>query len=84
VLSLFEDSRVAMWVVFSDVWNAVVEELRSIDLVSNGERDNLLFVHLDLDPSIEVGSLVFLGGGGGRVAGGRVCLFSCGAGLVFV
>lgn len=44
-----------MWLVFSDVWNAIVEELRSIDLVSNFERDNLLFVHLDIDSSIEVG-----------------------------
>jgi hypothetical protein len=43
-----------MWLVFSDVWNAIVEELRSVDLVSDGERDNLTFVHLDIDPSIEV------------------------------
>lgn len=53
-LSYFEDNRVAMWLVFSDVWNAIVEELRAIDLVSNTERDNLVFVHLDIDSSIEV------------------------------
>lgn len=53
-LGYFEDNRVAMWLVFSDVWNAIVEELRSIDLISNTERDNLLFVHLDIDSSIEV------------------------------
>ncbi|KAL4451723.1 hypothetical protein ABPG75_007385 [Micractinium tetrahymenae] len=53
-LGYFEDNRVAMWLVFSDVWNAIVEELRSIDLVSNTERDNLLFVHLDIDSSIEI------------------------------
>ncbi len=44
----------AMWLVFSDVWNAIVEELRAIDLISNTERDNLVFVHLDIDSSIEV------------------------------
>jgi hypothetical protein len=55
VLTYFEDSRVAMWLVFSDVWNAIVEELRAMDLVSDGERDNLVFVHLDIDQSIEVG-----------------------------
>lgn len=54
VLTYFEDNRVAMWLVFSDVWNAVVEELRAVDVVSDEERDNLLFVHLDIDPSIEV------------------------------
>lgn len=32
----------------------VVEELRSVDLVSDSERDNLLFVHLDIDPSLEI------------------------------
>ena len=57
MLTYFEDSRVAMWLVFSDVWNAIVEELRAMDLVSDGERDNLLFVHLDIDQSIEVGGL---------------------------
>ncbi|PSC69540.1 Callose synthase 5 [Micractinium conductrix] len=53
-LAYFEDNRVAMWLVFSDVWNAIVEELRSIDHVSDYERDNLVFVHLDIDPSIEI------------------------------
>lgn len=32
----------------------IVEELRAMDLVSDGERDNLLFVHLDIDPSLEI------------------------------
>ena len=32
----------------------IVEELRDMDLVSDGERDNLLFVHLDIDPSLEI------------------------------
>ncbi|EFN56001.1 hypothetical protein CHLNCDRAFT_145389 [Chlorella variabilis] len=54
VLTYFEDNRVAMWLVFSDVWNAIVEELRAVDLVCDGERDNLLFVHLDIDPTIEI------------------------------
>lgn len=53
VLKYFEDSRVAMWLVFSDVWNACVEELRAVDLISDAERDNLVFVHLDIDPSIQ-------------------------------
>lgn len=53
-LGYFEDDRVAMWLVFSDVWNAIVEELRSVDLVSSVERDNLVFVHLDIDSSIEI------------------------------
>ena len=62
MLSIFDDSRVAMWLIFSDVWNAIVEELRSVDLVSDGERDNLVFVHLDIDPSIEVRRWRGLGG----------------------
>lgn len=31
-----------------------MEELRDVDLVSDAERDNLLFVHLDIDPSLEI------------------------------
>ena len=56
-----------MWLVFSDVWNAVVEELRAVDVVSDEERDNLVFVHLDIDPTIEVlgFSCVRVGGLGG-------------------
>lgn len=46
--------RVAMWLVFSDVWNAIVEELRSVDLLSEGEKRNLSFVHLPIDDSIQV------------------------------
>ncbi len=41
--------------MFSDVWNAIVEELRAVDLVSDSERDNLCFVHLDIDETIVVG-----------------------------
>ncbi|KAL6774638.1 GSL1 [Auxenochlorella protothecoides x Auxenochlorella symbiontica] len=41
------------WVLFSDVWNEVVAELREVDLISNAERDNLVFVHLDLEPGVE-------------------------------
>lgn len=39
----------------------VVEELRGIDLVSDSERDNLIFVHLDIDETIEVGVWRFRG-----------------------
>ena len=46
--------------MFSDVWNAVVEELRAVDLVSDSERDNLCFVHLDIDETIEVGTACLL------------------------
>ncbi|KAK2080835.1 hypothetical protein QBZ16_000689 [Prototheca wickerhamii] len=42
------------WLLFSDVWNSVVEELREIDLISNAERDNLVFVQVESDPSIAV------------------------------
>jgi hypothetical protein len=44
----------AVLVFFRQVWNAVVEELRAVDVVNDGERDNLVFVHLDIDPSIEI------------------------------
>jgi hypothetical protein len=45
---------VAEWLVFSDVWNAIVDELRTVDLISDGEQRNLSFVHLPFDDSIEV------------------------------
>jgi hypothetical protein len=45
---------VAQWLVFSDVWNAIVDELRTVDLVSDGEQRNLSFVHLPIDDSIQV------------------------------
>ena len=46
--------RVAQWLVFSDVWNAIVDELRTVDLISDGEQRNLSFVHLPIDDSIQV------------------------------
>ena len=39
--------------MFSDIWNGIVKELREGDLISNAERDNMLFVHLVIDPSIK-------------------------------
>jgi hypothetical protein len=48
---------VAQWLVFSDVWNAIVDELRTVDLISDGEQRNLSFVHLPIDDSIQVPSL---------------------------
>lgn len=43
-----------MWLVFSDTWNAILDELRSIDLLSERERRNLIFLHLPIDDTIEV------------------------------
>ena len=45
---------VAKLLVFSDTWNAIVEELRSVDLLSMKELRNLVFQHLPIDDSIEV------------------------------
>lgn len=45
---------VSAWTVFSDIWNGIVEELREVDLISNAERDNLIFVHLDADASVKI------------------------------
>ena len=43
----FLDVRSRRWVNFSTVWNAIVQSLRDGDLLSNGERDILLFQHFD-------------------------------------
>lgn len=56
LIAYLNDDQVASWLVFSDAWNAIVDELRSIDLVCNAERDNLQFVHLDIDATIKVSS----------------------------
>ena len=45
---------VAMWLVFSDTWNAIVDELRGVDLLSERERRNLIFLHLPIDDTVEV------------------------------
>ena len=50
----------AQWLVFSDVWNAIVDELRTVDLISDGEQRNLSFVHLPIDDSIQVLSCMAL------------------------
>ena len=55
--------RVAQWLVFSDVWNAIVDELRSVDLLSETERRNLSFVHLPIDDSIQARCSPLLRGG---------------------
>ncbi len=33
----------ADWGAFASIWNAIVEDLRSTDLISNTERDRLSF-----------------------------------------
>lgn len=45
---------VAKLLVFSDTWNAIVEELHIVDLLSKKELRNLVFQHLPIDDSIEV------------------------------
>lgn len=45
---------VAKALVFSDTWNAIVEELHIVDLLSKKELRNLVFQHLPIDDSIEV------------------------------
>ncbi|KDD73304.1 hypothetical protein H632_c2323p0, partial [Helicosporidium sp. ATCC 50920] len=70
VRTYLDGDRVTQWLLFSDVWNAVVEDLRDVDLLTNAERDNLVFVHLESDPSIEIVSgmrpfmlpIIFYGG----------------------
>ena len=47
--------RVAQWLVFSDTWNAILDELRAVDLISERERRNLVFMHLPIDDTVEVG-----------------------------
>ena len=49
-----EDSQLPVWLAFSDVWNGIVDELRSVDLISNGEADNLRFVYITLDETTHV------------------------------
>ena len=51
-LNLDSGDGVAKWMAFSDAWNAIVEELRQCDLLSNSERDNLKFVQLKIDSTI--------------------------------
>ena len=46
--------RVAMWLIYSDTWNAIVDELRMKDLLSEKEKRNLNFQHLPIDDSVEV------------------------------
>ena len=43
-----------MWLIYSDTWNAIVDELRSKDLLSETEKRNLNFQHLPIDDSVEV------------------------------
>lgn len=42
----FNDENIPKWQIFSRVWNEIVVELRSIDLLSDAELGNLLFVQL--------------------------------------
>ena len=44
----------AQWLIFSDTWNAIVDELRSKDLLSEKEKRNLNFQHLPIDDTVEV------------------------------
>ena len=53
-LYLTSTDAVAKWLMFSDVWNAIINELRECDLVSDVEKKNLLFVHLIVDDSVRV------------------------------
>ena len=43
-----------MWLIYSDTWNAIVDELRMKDLLSEKEKRNLNFQHLPIDDSVEV------------------------------
>ena len=40
--------------VFSETWNAIVEELHIVDLLSKTELSNLVFQLLPIDDSTEV------------------------------
>jgi hypothetical protein len=46
-----------MWLIYSDTWNAIVDELRMKDLLSEKEKRNLNFQHLPIDDSVEVHAL---------------------------
>ncbi len=46
-----DDNDLPLWLTFADVWNSAVQELRDLDLVSNGEQDCLKFVNIFLDGS---------------------------------
>lgn len=52
-LSDNDEETILHLLMFSDIWNGIVKELREGDLISNAERDNMLFVHLVIDPSIK-------------------------------
>ncbi|GIL42994.1 hypothetical protein Vafri_806, partial [Volvox africanus] len=40
------DEQLAQWMAFAAAWDAVVEDLRACDLLSNQEKSNLLFTRL--------------------------------------
>ena len=67
--------RASTWLVFSDVWNGVVDELRAVDLLSDREHRNLRFVHLPIDDTIQVQANAMLGAQG-------FFSFVCACGLV--
>jgi hypothetical protein len=46
----FQPKNDPKWLYFSQVWNQVVEQLRGADLLSDAEKRNMVFVHLDEDP----------------------------------
>jgi len=46
-VSEFLDVRSQRWVVFGRVWNEVVVRLRAIDIISDAEKDNLVFSTFD-------------------------------------
>ncbi len=56
VTTYFDDQNIAKWLTFSDVWNNIIGELREIDLISNSEKGNLEFVHLNIDETVKVRS----------------------------
>ena len=49
-----QDSALPQWLAFADAWNGIIDELRSIDLISNEEAQNLRFIHIALDDTTEV------------------------------
>lgn len=49
-----KDETLPQWLAFADIWNGIIDELRSIDLISNAESQNLRFIHITLDDTTEV------------------------------
>ena len=41
------DVKIQKWVMFSEVWNEIIEHFRQEDIISNKERSNLMFSRFD-------------------------------------